>query len=520
MITVKNYIYLLHHHIDLNARNYPDRTALIDEGGTVTWTEYARASDYFAEKMSAAFAPKSKVFFLIEKNISGYVALAAAMKAGLTYIPISPHLPKERYKLLHDALKPDGLIAGLDFESLYSTFDFFDASSMFVMPSSLPEESLSHRESAWAPAPITEKEIAYIMFTSGTTGVPKGVMITQRAMLQYSQWAAAHCRADENDVIFGHTPLNFDVSVYAFGASIVSGAALLTIPSGQENNISYLSDALEKKNASVWISAPSLLTMFVRYNWLDRVSFTRLRIVSYAAEELPNSTLIRWMERFPGTEFHNLYGPTETTVTCLGHFYKKVPNPDDPVPIGIPHENTHVFLVDEHDRVITEPDVTGEIIVHSPGVSIGYFGDEAKTGEKFASWGADSSFQSCYRTGDLSYRDKDGTFFFLGRKDNQVKIRGYRVELGEIEFTLNQFPGVSRSAVTAVHSLKMDQKMLVAFVESRQNIGEPDVRYFCSQKLPAYMVPFRIRVLSDFPHNISGKIDRQFLTEEAGKLVE
>lgn len=517
---MQNYIYLLHHHIDLNAQRCPDRTALIEDETALTWREFAAASDYFAERLSARFTPGSKVFFLVEKNIIGYTAHAAAMKAGLTYIPISPNLPDERYWLLYSALKPEGIIAACEFTDICVRFDYAAENEVFELPQVLPEEAKKHCRREWKPAPITEREIAYIMFTSGTTGVPKGVMITQRAMLQYSQWAAAHCNAGENDVVFGHTPLNFDVSVYAFGAAIVSGAALLTIPSHQENNAAYMASVLEKNDASVWISAPSLLTLFVRYGMLEKLKLPRLRTVSYAAEELPNSTLIQWMRRFPETEFHNLYGPTETTVTCLGHFYRNVPNPDDPIPIGVPHENTNVFLVDEQDRIIDEPKKTGEIIVHSPGVSIGYFGDEAKTKEKFPSWEAVSSFQRCYRTGDLAYRDENGTFFFLGRKDSQVKIRGYRIELGEIEFTLNQFAGVTQSAVCAVFSKKFEQKTLVAFVETQQEIQEHELRYHCSQKLPSYMIPFRIVVLRDFPHNVSGKIDRQLLSKEAEKLVE
>ena len=243
---MKNYIYLLHQHIEFNAQRCPDRTALIEDEKTLTWSEFSAASDYFAERLSARFKPRSKVFFLVEKNIIGYTAHAAAMKAGLTYIPISPNLPDERYRILYSALKPEGIIAASEFRDTCVRFDYAAEDEIFDLPQALPEESMKPCRRAWSPAPITEKELAYIMFTSGTTGVPKGVMITQRAMLQYSQWAAAHWRADENDVIFGHTPLNFDVSVYAFGASIVSGAALLTIPSHQENNSAYMASALRR----------------------------------------------------------------------------------------------------------------------------------------------------------------------------------------------------------------------------------------------------------------------------------
>jgi amino acid adenylation domain-containing protein len=516
---MKNYIYLLCHHIDDNAQKFPGKTALIENDTTLSWSEYSAASSFYAKKLNEMFKPKSKVFFLVEKNITGYIALAAAMKAGITYVPISPSLPEERYRLLCGALKPDGIIAAHQFVSVCDKFDYFTAENRFEMPQNLTQEALSFKSSSWHPVPITEKEIAYIMFTSGTTGLPKGVMITHRAMLQYAQWAAAHSHADENDVVFGHTPLNFDVSVYAFGASIASGAALLTIASHQENNVAYMASAMEKSNASIWISAPSLLTMFIKYNWMDKLTLPRLRVVSYVGEELPNKTLIQWMQKFPNTEFHNLYGPTETTVTNIGHFYKKTPEQHDPVPIGIPHENNLVFIVDEDNRIINEPRVNGEIIIHSPGVSVGYFGDPEKTGEKFVSLGTDSSFQTCYRTGDLAYLDEEGTIFLIGRKDNQVKIRGHRIELGEIEFTLNQYPGVSQSAVAAVFSKKMDEKTIIAHVESQLEIKEHELRFFCSQKLPSYMIPFKILVLGDFPKGISGKIDRQFLAKEAEKLL-
>jgi len=520
MDTIRRHIYLLHQYVDINAELYPEKIALIENGKKITWKEYAGLTNYLAAKLTEAAAPRSRVVLIVNKNIAGYCSLVASMKAGLTYIPVDPKLPEERFKLYLKSAQAGAVVVSSEFLTLLPLIkEVYPDIDIEVLPEEFPFSQEYQRDER-VFVEITEKDIAYILFTSGTTGVPKGVMISHRSLLNYCQWASAHSNAGSDDLVLGHTPLVFDVSIYGFGVQMVSGAALVAIPMEEEQNVEYIYNALNQNRVTIWISAPSLLTLFCKSGYLDKHDYSYLHVISYCAEVLPNSTLIAWMKKYPEIEYHNLYGPTEATVSCLGHHYTKIPELDDPIPIGIPHPNTVAYIIDENGNQITEPGERGEIVIHGSGVSIGYFNMEEKTREQFNSLGLLSSFQNVYHTGDIGYRNEQGVFYFIGRKDNQIKIRGFRVELGDIEFALGQHELVVRNAAFCVFSKKFDQNVIVVYAEVKKEIRDVELRQYLSNKLPKYMIPFKITIMDEMPQNRSGKIDRKKLQEMAGEDIQ
>ncbi|WP_266156571.1 non-ribosomal peptide synthetase [Dyella silvatica] len=426
--------------------------------------------------------------------------LIAVLKCGAAYLPLDPDYPTERLLTMIDDARPTRIIA--------------DASTIARLPADTPhwliDAELPRPAAAQAtshdPAqhervrPLLAQHPAALIYTSGSTGKPKGVVVTQRNLADFMAWASAAFDTHELSHVWATTSLNFDVSIFEIFTPLANGGC-----------IELLRNALALGERSSWSGhlvsgVPSVFSGLVEHPSLDIAAHT----IVMAGEALPPALFKAMRTRAPAARLANLYGPTEATVYALGWFAEAGSDSDVPPPIGRPLSNTRVYVLDAGLQPLPAG-VAGELYLAGEGLARGYLHRPALTAERFVAHPYEPG-QRMYRTGDLVRWRKDGQLDYLGRADSQVKIRGFRSELGEIESCLMRQPAVAQATVVARED-SAGLKQLVAYIVplAGHSLDLPALRHGLSAKLPYYMVPAALVVLTAMPLNSNGKLDRKAL---------
>jgi amino acid adenylation domain-containing protein len=357
----------------------------------------------------------------------------------------------------------------------------------------------------------TEGDVAHILFTSGSTGIPKGVMITHASVAHLIRWAAAYFGIVPTDRISQHPPLRFDVSTFDVFGTLWAGAELHLVPPELNLLPHKLAQFIREARLTQWFSVPSVLNLMANFDVVRQDDFPALRRVLFAGEPLPTPTLIHWMRRLPHVEFTNLYGPTETTIVSSYYTLPRCPADErEPIPIGRACSGEELLVLDAQLRPVTAGDI-GELYIRGVGLSPGYWRDPDKTRSAFLPYPGGAGPQDrIYKTGDLARRGADGLFYYVGRADTQIKSRGYRIELGEIEAALHSLPGLRESAVVAIQSEGFEGWLICcAYVPAPDSgVSTRSLRKDLAALVPGYMLPARWIRYDVLPKNDNGKIDR------------
>jgi amino acid adenylation domain-containing protein len=374
--------------------------------------------------------------------------------------------------------------------------------------------------SAWIADPLPENlaietDTAYILYTSGSTGMPKGVMISHRNSLTFVNWAAQCVALTAEDRVSSHAPLHFDLSIFDIYASCKAGATIILVPEGSATFPVQIAKLIERERITVWYSVPSVLTLLVLYGQLAVHDLSCLRAIIFAGEVFPVKYLRRLMDALPQPRYLNWYGPTETNV-CT--FYEVSPLPPDqttPVPIGKACANMEVFAVNGDGEKVTVPGQSGELYVRGPSLMQGYWGHPEKTAKALIPNSFQPHFNELmYRTGDIVVLNDDGDYLYLGREDGMIKTRGYRVELGEIEAVLYGHPAIREVAVLPVPDEILGNRLrAVISLYEGSALTREEVLSFCHQQLPHYMVPEGVEFCETLPKTSTGKTDRVSLAQ-------
>jgi amino acid adenylation domain-containing protein len=358
---------------------------------------------------------------------------------------------------------------------------------------------------------------AYILFTSGSTGVPKGVVITHSNVTHFIHWANKYFDIGPSDRLSGHIPLYFDLSVFDIFGTLAAGAQLHLV--GPELNLlpNKLADFIRGSELTQWFSVPSILTYMAKFDVVRPNDFPTLRRLLWCGEVFPTPALVYWMKRLPDVTFTNLYGPTETTIASS---YYTVPGcPDDEkaaIPIGTACDGEELLVLDEELKHVRQGEV-GDLYIRGVGLSPGYWRDAEKTKAVFLPNPHSSDpADRIYKTGDLAKFGPDSLVYFLGRADSQIKSRGYRIELGEIETALNAMGSLRECAVVAINTDRFEGAIICcAYVGAGDSDVSPaSLRKELSKVLPAYMLPNKWKAYEILPKNANGKIDRRLIREQ------
>jgi L-proline---[L-prolyl-carrier protein] ligase len=511
---------LIHTYLQRVAKRTPDAPAVVDRDAEITYSELDARSDQVASRLlDLGVSVGDRVGLFLPKSIDAVVAIYGAMKAGAAYVPIDPSSRETRASYIAGNCGISCLISAKAKRSMWPAFAAVGVDHILSMDG---DEDLEVRgftvhgkpwiEEAGPPElpRVIAQDLAYILYTSGSTGNPKGVMLTHANCLGFVEWAVEEFGVTSSDRVSSHAPLHFDLSTFDLYAAVIAGAPVFLVPKSVSLLPVEVKKFIESRGITVWYSVPSILTMLVEMGGLDRDDLPTLRTLLFAGEVFPTKYLSRLMSRLPHVTFANLYGPTETNV-CTAYTLGEPPAEDGPtISIGRAIGGVETFVVDDADRLV-ERGQTGELLVRGPTVMAGYWGDTDLTAKKLTASPVSRHLGDLvYRTGDLVEEQPDGNYRFIGRRDNQIKSRGYRIELGDIEAALGAHPAVLEVAAVAIPD-EMISNRIVGFASLREEVSQSELLQFCGERVPKYMVPETLYVVDELPKTSTGKIDRRAL---------
>jgi amino acid adenylation domain-containing protein len=531
--------YLLHHLLVEAAKMHPDREAVRCGNESLSYSQLYEKSLLMAETICAQGNGRGdKVGLMINKSTDCIVALYGILISGAAYVPIDPHLPVARIQYILDNCaikilvisKETGrkLLSKLEGNSRLQTVIHSGAadSTMENLPAGLNlikwPESRRLRIPDLGQEDLPDAYPAYILHTSGSTGSPKGVIISHLNSLTFIKSALEYFGISHGDRLACHAPLHFDLSVFDIFVAAAAGATLVLVPESVTLFPVKLVDFIKSEEITVWNSVSSVLTVIA--DQLERLEtdLPHLRLVIFSGEVMPQKYLLSLRSRMQNASLYNIYGQTEAN-SSTGYLIEKIP--DDPqwkIPVGKALPNFEVFLLNADDDEILDPHIQGEIHVKSSTVACGYLNMPELTGERFIPDPRHPQPASTvYRTGDMGFYDQMGDLVFVGRLDSMVKVRGHRVELDEIERTVSSHESVKLAVVVAVPDEKWTNR-IVSFLSWKDHGEEArtELKAHCERNLPRYMVPEYFLTVESWPLTPNDKVDRKALFEKAVVAIE
>lgn len=495
-----------------------DRAAFVGRDAIAYGAFYLRVRHWAQRFTRAGLARGERVAIWAPKSDLFVTAIYATMEAGAAYVPLDGAQPAERARKIIASAEPAILVT--DCERFCALSGELPSSLRLVLlldgedgawplaPAGVETDAVSlvteaPNVSAALPEPVmvVPDDIAAILFTSGSTGMPKGVQISYKNLNRFIGWAVEEFELTANDVLTNHAGFHFDLSTFDLFAAATVGAAVWIVRENEQRDICTMADGLSRHGVTTLYCVPSLLTMLAGSGALTPEVSASLKRVLFAGEPFPIKHLrILAKQLPPKCALYNLYGPTETNV-CT--FHKVRPSDleqERPVPIGLPLPEQIAMVIDGEGRLVETDGEIGELIIGGDCVTAGYFNridpanhDNHRTGR--------------HATGDLVTR-KDGLLHYCGRKDRMLKVNGNRVELGEIEAALSRHPAILEAAAIGV--VTETGQTLAAFYSVRPGDAPPgaiEIKRHCAAWLPRYMIPHLARHLDALPKNANGKID-------------
>lgn len=492
-------------YIERNAAKYPDKTAFLDTEGSITYSELLKNAKSIGTALSEICKRNRPVAVYLDKSVKTICSMFAVTYSGNFYIIVDSEMPIERINKIFIGLSPVAIIT--DEAHLKNAEQLEIDGKIFIyneaVNTPINEDKLSQIRSRQI-----DTDPLYALYTSGSTGMPKGAVLSHRNVIAYTEWFSAAFDINSETVFGNQTPFYFSMSVSDVYSTIKTGATLCIIPkscfSFPINLIKFLND--NKINTIYWV--PSAISIVANLKLFKYAKPEYLKKVLFAGEVMPTKQLNYWINNLDkDIVYANLYGPTETTDICTYYVVNRHFEDDEPLPIGRHCDNCDVMIVNDKNE-LAKPGEEGELYVRGSFVAYGYYGNDEKTKAAFVQNPLHSYYpETVYKTGDLVKENEKGEIMYITRKDFQIKRMGYRVELGEIETAASSIENIEE--VVCVFDKSKDKIILVY---QGKKLTAEDILKQLKSKVPSYMIPDRIEKITLMPHNQNGKIDRKAVT--------
>jgi D-alanine--poly(phosphoribitol) ligase subunit 1 len=452
----------------------------------------------------------------LPKRRIAYALLLACLRLGAPYVFLDPKNPPERTARTVARLQPKILFSEINTVNPFGetlTLNPADGEGWLAGFAATADDA--------AYPPVTGTDPAYIMFTSGSTGEPKGAVIPQQGVLSLMQWARRMIGDPARERFTAINPLHFDNSVFDIYCGLLNGAALVPVETSEMTNPATWVKTIRAAGATIMFAVPTLFLILDQLGLLTPKALPGIRIFQFGGEGYPTAKLREFHDRFAGSaRLINVYGPTETSCICSS--VEITPGilvaPDSKFPpLGTMHPDFSYAILDDLQSAVL-PGQAGELWIGGPCVGLGYYANPGETATRFRQDPRQDKYRAVYyRSGDRVREDGEGRLWFQGRVDNQVKIRGHRIELEEIDLAVQSVPDVQRAVAVVLPGADGDE-VAVAYMAGKA-VATEEVLAVCKQKLPAYMRPARVAQFDELPRNANGKVDRRAakaLLEQAG----
>ncbi|MBR1857001.1 MAG: amino acid adenylation domain-containing protein [Oribacterium sp.] len=501
-------------YLEASEKTFPGKTAYMDKNGNITFGDLgdrARRLGSFLARKSVKGKP---VAVFMEKSVNMILGFLGTVYAGGFYCPIDVTMPEERIRTIFSVLNPAVVLTReADREKVTELMAGLDGDTEIAVY----EEAIQYQVNASVLNSVRNRSVdsdpLYVLFTSGSTGVPKGVVVPHRVMINNMEWLEREYHFTSEEVLGNQVPFYFDVSDHDIYSVLKFGCSMVIVPSEYFAFPVKLVQFLNEYKVSAIFWVPFALCMAANLDAFKAEIPKYLKYIFFAGEVMPVKQLNYWRKHLPDALYANMYGPTETYV-CTYYNLDREFNADESLPIGFPVSYADILVLDEEGKPV-EPaeDGTesrqGELCARGCTLALGYMNSPEKTAERFVQNPLQKSWpEIIYRTGDIVRYNSRGELEYLSRKDFQIKHLGYRIELGEIETAAGAVQGVETCA--CVYDL--GRKMIV-LVYSGKEISKRDMLRALESKIPKYMLPNRMLHLEELPHNANGKIDRKKLEE-------
>ena len=493
-------------YLDKSSNNFPNKVAFADTKRAITFHDLQVESKKIGTSLLLNHYQKKPIAIYLDKSVECLCSFMGVAYSGNYYTDIDVSMPIERVIKIIDVLSPVAIITDYAHKDMVQNFAI---NQKILIYEEIKKEKIDENLINASLISCTDTDVLYVLFTSGSTGNPKGVVISHRAVISYTEWGS-HTFSINSDTIFGNqTPFYFSMSVFDIYQTLRNGCTMYIIPKVNFSfPIKLLEFIAEKKiNFIYWV--PSALCIVANLRALGERDISCLKYVLFAGEVMPAKQYNMWKKALPNTIFANLFGPTEVTDICNYYIINRPIQDDEVIPIGGPCQNTKMIILNENNQEANKGEI-GELCVAGSILAYGYYGDKNKTEQVFIQNPLNHLYpEIIYKTGDLVEYNQNNELIYKGRKDFQIKHMGHRIELGEIEAGTSSITGVESTCCL------YDSRRSLIILCYTGSIEEKSLFTAIKNILPSYMIPNKRIKLKSMPLNLNGKIDRQKLKELA-----